>query len=434
MLSNMTFSRRNFLTLTGGIAAAATVTACGSNNGGIGTSASPTAAASASGPLPELTQWYHEYGEEGTQDAVKKYAAAYTNANVTVKWNPGDYGKLLSAALLTNDVPDVFEAEMGASVDMIKAGQVADLTELMADSIDKFNPAVIERMMYQDKLYAIPQVIDMHLLYYRPSLLTKAGITEPPKTFEALVDAATKMKTADMGGLFVGNDGIGAMGTLLMLASGFNQLDDTKTKAGFLDPAFYAALVAYRDFFNSGALLQSASKDWYDGTPFINEETAMQWGGLWSMTDVQKAFGDDFGVLPFPAIGASGRQATIFGAFGSCVAAKGKNVEAAKAFAKWLWVDQTSFQVEFANAFGTHVPAQPALASQASKLASGPGADAATMIVEHGFPASDMLWTGALGDAYSAAVTNVIKKNADPAKEFASVGEKAITELKRVNG
>ncbi|HSN43713.1 MAG TPA: extracellular solute-binding protein [Propionibacteriaceae bacterium] len=428
----MTLSRRTLLTGIGGLAAAATVTACGSNTGGIGTSTAPSA--SATGPLPELTQWYHEYGEAGTQDAVKKYAAAYDKAKVTVKWNPGDYGKLLAAALLTNDVPDVFEAEMGASVDMIKAGQVADLTDVMADSMAKFNPAVLERMMYQDKLYAIPQVIDMHLLYYRPSLLAKANITEPPATFEALVDAATKMKTADMGGFFTGNDGMGPMPTVLMLASGFNQLDESRTKAGFLDPAFYDALISYRDFFNSGALLQSASKEWYDGSPFINEETAMQWGGLWSMTDVQAAFGDDFGVIPFPAIGASGRKATIFGAFGSCVATKGKNVEAAKAFAKWLWVDQTSFQVEFANAFGTHVPAQPTLTPQASKLASGPGADAAKMIVEHGFPGSEMLWTGALGDAFTTAVTNVIKKKADPEKEFASVGEKAIAELKRVNG
>ena len=67
----MTLSRRNLLTFAGGIAAAATVTACGSNTGGIGTSTTPTA--SATGPLPELTQWYHEYGEAGTQDAVKKH-------------------------------------------------------------------------------------------------------------------------------------------------------------------------------------------------------------------------------------------------------------------------------------------------------------------------------------------------------------------------
>ena len=42
-----------------------------------GGSASGTAAAgAASASSVALTQWYHEYGEAGTQEAVKKYAAA----------------------------------------------------------------------------------------------------------------------------------------------------------------------------------------------------------------------------------------------------------------------------------------------------------------------------------------------------------------------
>ena len=49
-----------------------------------------------SGAKPQLSQWYHEYGEDGVEDAVKRYAAAYPDATVTVKWNPGDYEKLVA--------------------------------------------------------------------------------------------------------------------------------------------------------------------------------------------------------------------------------------------------------------------------------------------------------------------------------------------------
>ncbi|WP_420175215.1 ABC transporter substrate-binding protein [Luteococcus sp. OSA5] len=428
----MNLSRRHLLTLTGAAVATGALAACGSNKGGLESGSSPSVSAPA-GSGATLTQWYHEYGEPGTQEAVKKYAAAYDKATVQVKWNVGDYAKLLSAALLTNDVPDLFESEMGPNIDMIKAGQVADLTDVVGDDAKKFDQELIERMSYEGKIYGIPQVADMHLLYYRKSLLEKAGV-KPPTTFKELVTAAEAVKTKDIGGLFVGNDGIGPIAAALLYASGNDWFDPNRTKAGFLDKSFYDALTGFRDLFNSGALLQSASKDWFDGSPFANEETAMQWGGLWSMTDIQKALGDDFGVLPFPAIGSKGKQATMFGAFGTCVAAKGKNVEAAKQYAKWLWVDQTEYQVDFANNYGTHVPAQPALASQCTKLADGAGADAAKIFTEFGRPASDIMWSGAMGDAFGAAVSNVVKKNADPAKEMAAVGNKVTAELKRLNG
>ncbi len=432
----MTFNRRHFLTLSGAAATATALAACGSNDGGLssGSSSSTAASGAASASSVALTQWYHEYGEAGTQEAVKRYAAAYDQAKVTVKWNVGDYAKLLSAALLTADIPDVFEAEMGPSIDMIQAGQVADLTDVIGDAKSKFNTELLNRMTYEGKIYGIPQVVDMHLLYYRKSILEKAGATAPT-TFDELVSVANKVKTSDMGGLFVGNDGIGPIGTALLYASGNSQLNTDRTGAGFLNQNFYTALTDYRDkLFNGGGLLQSASKDWYDGSPFANEECAMQWGGLWSMTDIEKALGDDFGVIPFPAVGAAGKQATMFGAFGSCVAAKGKNVEAAKQYVKWLWVDQVDDQVDFANNYGTHVPAQTELAPRCTKLADGAGAEAARILTDFGKPASDILWSGAMGDAYSAAVSNVIKKKADPAKEFATVGTKITSELKRIKG
>ncbi|MGD8214557.1 ABC transporter substrate-binding protein [Aestuariimicrobium sp. Y1814] len=427
----MNLNRRHLFAAASGLAAAATLAACGSNDGGLSSSSAPQS--TGGGGNVALTQWYHEYGEAGVKEAVEKYAAEYPNAQVTAVWNPGDYAQKLGAALLTNDFPDVFESEQGASLDMIQQGQVADLTDIVAPVEAEFAPAVMKRFKFEDKYFAIPQVIDMQLLYYRKSVLEAAGV-QPPQTFAELADAANAVATDDMGGFFAGNDGgVGVLGTMFIWAAGLEQFDEERTKATFTETSFYDALVAYRDFSKTKGLLQSASAEWYDGAAFVNGETAMQWGGLWSMPDIQAAHGDDFGVVAFPAIGGSGRVAVPFGAFGACVAAKGANVDAAKEFVKWLWIDQEDKQVEFADAFGTHIPAKTALVSRASKLAEGPGADAAKFVAENGFT-NDIMWTGPLGQAYSAAVTNVIKRDADPAAEFTSVGELAATELQRVKG
>ncbi|MDX6321956.1 MAG: multiple sugar transport system substrate-binding protein, partial [Propionibacteriaceae bacterium] len=133
----MSLPRRRFLSLTGGLAAAAVgLTACGSNTGRPDPASS---ASSGSANKPTLSQWYHEYGEDGVQDAVKRYAAAYDKATVNVKWNAGEYEKLVAAALLTDKVPDVFEYGNGPTLDMIKAGQVVDLTETLGDARSQFS-------------------------------------------------------------------------------------------------------------------------------------------------------------------------------------------------------------------------------------------------------------------------------------------------------
>ncbi len=426
----MSFPRRRFLTLSGGLAAAAGLAACGSNTG----RPDPGSSASQSGgSKPALSQWYHEYGEDGVEEAVKRYAAAYPGATVTVKWNPGDYDKLVSAALLTSNVPDVFEYGNGPTLDMIKAGQVVDLTDTVGDAAGQFAKPVLDSVSWDGKIYAIPQTIDMQMLYYRKSVLDKAGV-QPPKTMDELIAAAKAVTTKDMGGFFAGNDsGVAVLSNMLIWSAGREQINAEQTGIGFDDAAGYGALAAYAQLRSSGGLLQSASADWFASDPLVNGETAMQWTGLWVLPEIQSALGDDFGVIPFPAIGSEGRQSVPFGAFAATVSAKGKNVDAAKAFVKWLWIDQDADQVDFSNSYGTHIPAKPSLVPKADKIATGAGAEAAKFVETLGH-APDKLWTPGITQAMTAAVTNVLTKKADPEEQVKQVAAKAKSEIARVNG
>lgn len=135
---------------------------------------------------------------------MKRYAAAYGKARVNVQWRPGNYDQQTAAALLTENAPDVFEG--GPTLDQIRGGQVADLTGLLKGVRDDFHPAVLAPKTYQGKVYGIPQVIDTQMLYYRKSLLDKAGV-RPPGTLDELIDAAKALTTKDVKGLFLGNDG-----------------------------------------------------------------------------------------------------------------------------------------------------------------------------------------------------------------------------------
>ncbi|MGW1077042.1 ABC transporter substrate-binding protein [Streptomyces sp. NPDC002537] len=415
----MAISRRRLLTtggalaLTGGLAAA-----CGSNTGRGG-----------GGSGPGLSQWYHQYGEPGTERAVRRYAGAYKDADVRVQWRPGDYDQQTSAALLTGSGPDVFEVN-GPTLDQIRGGQVVDLTDLVGGVRDDFHPAALKPKIWDGRVWAVPQVVDTQLLYYRRSLLDKAGV-RPPTTLDELVDAARRLTDSRVKGLFLGNDGgAGVLGGTPLYAAGLSLVTDDG-RAGFDDPAAARALGKIHRLYADRSLLLGAPADWSDPSAFVQGLTAMQWSGLWALPQVKKALGDDFGVLPFPADGPSGKPAVPVGAYGSAVSARSGHRDAAKAYVKWLWVDRTDYQEDFALSYGFHIPSRLSLAAKASRLKEGAAAEAVRFTAEHGY-AQPLLWTVASRTAYQDALSRIIKGGADPEGELRAALRTTEAELRRV--
>ncbi|MGW5653903.1 ABC transporter substrate-binding protein [Streptomyces humi] len=410
----MTISRRALLAAG---AAAGLLTACGSNTG----------RGDDAGARPRLSQWYHQYGETGTEQAVERYAAAYPKAKVGVQWRPGNYDQQTAAALLTGSGPDVFEGS--PTLDQIQGGQVVDLTDLLDGVKDDFNPAVLTPKTYDGRIWGIPQVIDMQLLYYRRSLLSDAGV-EPPDTLDALVDAAARLTTKKVKGLFLGNDGgAGVLGGTPLYAAGL-QLIAGDGKVGFDDPAAARTLAKVHQLYADGSLLLGAPADWSDPSAFLQGLTAMQWSGLWALPQVQKELGDDFGVLPFPGDGA-GAPAVPVGAYGAAVSARSRHQDTAKDFVKWLWVERTDYQEDFALSYGFHIPARVSLAKKAGKLRTGAAAEAVRLTTEHGY-AQPLLWTPADQTAYQDALSRIIRGGANPESELRAVVRKVSAELDRV--
>src|SRR5581483_7864125 len=238
-------TRRRLLSAGGGLAAAAALAACGANTGRGGTGPP--------GSGPQLSHWYHQYGEAGVEQAVRRYAAGYPRARVQVQWRPGDYDRTTATALLTDTGPDVFETD-GPTIDQIRAGQVADLTDAVRDAEADFDPVVLAQKTYDGRVYAIPQAIDMQLLYYRPSMLARATLT-PPTTLDTLVAAARALTTPEVKGLFVGNDGgAGALGATPLYAAGLS-LVTPDGQVGFDDPSAAAAAAKLRTLYANGSLL-----------------------------------------------------------------------------------------------------------------------------------------------------------------------------------
>jgi len=383
-----------------------------------------------------LRHWYHQYGEEGTQDAVQRYAEQYTaenpNVEIEINWQLGDYQAALAAALLTDEGPDVFEVN-SVTLDMVEQGQVAALDDLYDDALrEDFGEQNLSAATINGSVYWVKMITDTGGVYYKKSLLEGAGLAVPTNIDE-LIAAAQALDTGRQKGLFVGNDGgIGALGGPMIWSAGADFLT-AENAPGFNTERVAASWLKLKELNDTGALLMGSTTDYWDPSAFIQGATAMQWTGLWAFPAINEALGEDVGVFAWPPSDAEGTSSTFWGGWGQCVNAQSANLDAAKALVKWMWIDNTEIQTDWSVSYGFHVPPRQSAAETAEKLQVGAAADMVQNLYDFGV-SPNPLWTPSMGSAYTDALTRVVREGADPTTELAAAEETVQAELDRLAG
>jgi multiple sugar transport system substrate-binding protein len=401
------------------MAAAGTLAACGGNNGRSG----------GSGSGKNLTQMFHAYGEAGTEQAIKRYAKAYTEANVSTQWiTSSDFESKLFATLLTKQAPDLFEFH--PQIQMVKSGQVADLTDIIDPVKADFNPADIASHTVDGKIYGVRMIDDPQFFFYRPSLLEKAGV-KVPETLDELIEAAAKLTTGKVKGLYIGND-LHAVINPMIWSAGADTLD-AQNQIAYHTPGVIEGIKKMRKLFTSGDLLLDAPTDYWDPSALNQGLCAIQFCGMWAMPQFQKTLGDDIGVFPFPKTIDSGKQSVYNGGWSMFVNAKGANVEAAKAYVKWLWIDQKKDQEDWATSYGFHIPPRASIAAGATKLKSGLPAEGVKLFNEFGH-FDNIGWTQAMITALEDVFANSVRKGGDPEASLDRADTAVNRELKKLFG
>ena len=379
-----------------------------------------------------LTQWYHQYGEEGTHDAVLRYAQEYSKTHpeiaIRVEWVPGDYQTKLNTALLVAGGPDIFEKQL--AIPMVTAGQVAPLDDLYtptvrADFLDK--DLALNRV--DGKIYGIKMVGDTGVLYFRKGLLQQAGLTIP-KTFDELSQAAQKLTIKNRKGLFLGNDGgVGALLQILPWSADSDFLVDNKIV--FNNERTAKSYEKLRDLQKTKSLLIGAPTDWWDPSALNQGLCAMAWGGLWAFPAIKKALGDDVGGIAWPALDEKGTPATFSGGWSQMLNARSPHLDEAKKYINWLWIENKKIQEDWNLSYGFHVPPRQSVAQNAKALNDPVAALAVKNVKEFGRP-TPPAWTASMSTALSDAATNIVKQGRDAASELAVAEKKCNRVLERL--
>jgi multiple sugar transport system substrate-binding protein len=424
MLSSL--NRRRFLQYTGSLALGGSLLSACAGTGGTSTGNSS---------LPSLTQWYHQYGEAGTHQAVLRYAKEYGKANINVQWVAGvgnDYPNTVRTTLLGSNAPDVFELPT-IGVDQVKAGLLEPLDDLIADVKSDFSPASLKPYTVDGKIYGIKMINDPTFVYYRKSLFQQANL-EVPKTIDDLIAAAKTLTNGDRKGIYIGPDG--GVNALLYIAgwaagqgSGFMSDDN---KIIFNTDNIAAAYEKIYELNTSGGVLPDAPTYWWDSTSFQQGTCAMQFCGLWAMPIIQKSvIGNDFGIFAWPGLNAQSDPATIDGGWAEMVYAKSKNVQAAKDYVKWLWITNSQIQTDWNVGYGFHVPPRTSTSATTTKLKSGTPAEAVDILNKYGH-ANPATWDATMETYLTTAVSNIVKNGQNARSLLDQAADKCNTELQKI--
>lgn len=377
-----------------------------------------------------IKHWYHQYGEAGTQEAVMKFAEEYMalhpEIKIEVTWIPGDYGARLNTAMaVPEEAPDVYETQVNR--DAAHAGLYADLSDLYTDElIADFGPAHMAQVSIGGVPYGVKMIDDTAVIYYLKSQFEEAGL-EVPTTFDELITVAKALTTRDQSGLFIGNGG--TFGAVQLLHGTGAVRITPEGELGFTAEDIAKADSKMKELYDSGVLLTGAPTDWWDPSVFLDGLAAMQYGGLWSMPAILEVYGDDVGVFPVPAIDAGGTPTAWIGGWSQVVNPKSANLEAAKAYVKWLWIENTAIQKEWALAYGFHVPPRASVAAEAEPLQNPPALDVVEILQQYGYPEGNELWNGVMGTALDDALSRIVKEGADPMTEATKAVEIIQAEL-----
>ncbi|WP_454117457.1 extracellular solute-binding protein [Microbacterium lacticum] len=281
-----------------------------------------------------MTFWHNSTTGEGKQywdDTVAAFEKDHPNVTIEVQsiQNEEMDGKL-QTSLNSGEGPDIFLARGGGKLaDMVAAGQVMDITDGISADTKNAVGAALSAFAVDGKNYGMPVSILPEGIFYSNDLFTAAGISETPKTIDALEADNDKLRAIGVDPIAVGaKDAWPAAHwyyNFALRACSQKVLDEVASTKSFDDPCWLKAGEDLQAFlatnpFNSGFLTTPAQQGATSSAGLVaNHKAAMELMGAWypgvvaSLTPDQKPLAD-LRWFPFPEVsGGEGEEGAMMG-------------------------------------------------------------------------------------------------------------------------
>ncbi len=296
----------------------------------------------------EVTFW-HAYGtgsaEETAMAAILAQAAIdLPQYKINVLQVPfSDIFTKYETDVAAGGGPDMFIAPNDNLGGEVRGGLIMDITDLAAGKLADYSDLSKGGMMYDGKLYGVPESLKAVAFWYNKDM-----ISTPPATtdeLKALMEGGTPVSISY--GCYHEYGFFGSFGGQIFDAD-FNFVTDEANQAKV------TAAVSYLNDLYQISKTNGWPKNDADGlAPFTEGSVAAITNGNWAMGDYRKALGEKLGVAPLPA-GPEGASNPLLGVDGYYFNPNSANPEAALEVAMYL--TNAAAQTAMMNDAG-HVPA-----------------------------------------------------------------------------
>ncbi|GAA4071731.1 extracellular solute-binding protein [Nonomuraea soli] len=305
---------------------------------------------------PVTVDWWHiatnDPGKSTLDKAAKAYMAEHPEVTIKITILENDaFKSKMSTVSSAGQAPDIFTTWGGGVLaQQVEAGLVKEVD--LGEMKDSLTTAAVAPYVIDEKVYAVPTDIGMIGFWYNKDLFAKAGITEPPGTWSAYLEAVKKLKAAGIVPIALAGKekwpGHFYWSYLAMRIAGLPALQQAAETKDFTNPDFVAAgqqLKALADLqpFQKGFENAAYPGPTGQSATVGNGKAAMELMGQWapgSQKTEGKGLGEALGFFPFPAVeGGKGALTEAFGGGGG-YAVGAEAPDAAVDFLKFLIAEE----------------------------------------------------------------------------------------------
>ncbi|GAA3130553.1 multiple sugar transport system substrate-binding protein [Kribbella aluminosa] len=287
--------------------------------------------------------------ESYTANAIKKQLPAFQQKFPGIKlevtltpWK--DYFTKLQTQASAGNAPDLF-AMNGVQFDLYASeGMIDPIDELVSGGqldLAKYPKSLVERYVWQDKQYGVPNNFDSVALFYNKSIFDNAGQQYPTDdwTWDQFLRTAAAISAKLKGqGIYgftpaMGDSQITYYNSIP--AAGGYVIDRKQNKSGYDRPETIEGLKFFGDVLNNGTsptiqqLTDIPGTDW-----FINGKGAMTWAASYNLSDLSGSkLAKDFQIVRLPT--KKTNQCVLNGTT-TVISSRSKNKAAAREVLKWI--------------------------------------------------------------------------------------------------
>lgn len=251
---------------------------------------------------------------EAWEEVMKNFEEE-TGIKVEARWQ-GNWWEMpqnLSAAKMAKEQVDLIIVGAGTLRSLlVPSGAIMNITDLMKDLIDRFNPGMLDAFWIGGKLWGFPYAdASASVFFYNQDMFNTIGI-EPPKSYEEFLEICEILKTKNIQPvIFQGKEN---WAWPMLFFETYEQTSENtsiervekflKGEIGFDSPIEEKAFALVKKLFEDGIFVRESLETDREGmrASFIQKKAAMFYGGTWEYPPIKDLVDFEIGVFEFPLI------------------------------------------------------------------------------------------------------------------------------------